>query len=261
MKRALIALIVAIGAPAHAEPTGAEVDEARRLAARAEVAFDLGEYGVAIADYQAAYRLHPSPGLLYNLAQAYRLSGDCVSATTMYRSYLRLEPHSKVRHVATQHLSSLEECYRLHTGTVLAASGDERGTRLASLSFDPLSGGMIDDAEENPGRTRKILGVAVGSGGVAVVLAGVYVSALAARTADEVTARYADGDPWEEIEALDRRGRRQEAAGVALLVGGGAALAAGATLYALGWRDDRRASSVTLTPAGKGAAVSVSWGW
>ena len=70
------------------------MSEAKRLAARAQVHYDLGEYGQAIADYEDAYRIAKTPGFLYNLAQSYRLAGDCVTASSMYRNYLRLAPRS-----------------------------------------------------------------------------------------------------------------------------------------------------------------------
>lgn len=271
----LVTACAAVVAPAHAHADDGKPDkvdakdEARRLAARAQVHYDLGEYGLAIADYREAYRIHPSPGLLYNLAQAYRLSGDCVSATTMYRNYLRLAPKSRHRNVARQHLSALAECHRLNTGwdiveegTVNAShrTGGKRDGRVASLDFDPLAGEPVDEGEERPGHDRKVAGLAVAGGGAALAMAGVYFSVRASSTADEVSRLYDEGAQWEQIESLDQRGRREELAGAAFLIAGGAALATGATLYALGWRDDRRAS-VSVAPTVKGAAVSVSWGF
>lgn len=266
------ALVVAAatgGAVAHAEEAeSSDQVEAKRLAARAQVSFDLGEYGLAIVDYREAYRLHPAPGLLYNLAQAYRLSGDCVNATVMYRNYLRLAPGSRYRSVARQHISALAECNRKHTGWtevddsfVAAAHGDGKETRTASLELAGAEDQPVDRGEERPGHRHKVAGRVFGGVGAGLIAGGVYLSIRAGNTADEVSRRYRDGDDWKDLEDLDRRGRREEAGGATLLIAGGAALVTGATLYALGWREERQAAAVSVVPVGKGAAVSVSWGF
>ena len=268
---ALAVVCATTGGAAHAEEvvTGDEA-EAKRLAARAQVHFDLGEYGLAIVGYREAYRLHPAPGLLYNLAQAYRLSGDCVSATVMYRNYLRLAPRSPHRGLARQHLSALAECNRKNTGWIevddsFVAAAQERGEekRTASIEIAGATDQPRDAGEQEPGRRRKVAGAGFSAAGAALIAGGVYLSLRADATAEEVSRRYAEGDDWNRIEPLDRRGRREEVAGATLLVAGGAALVTGATLYALGWREERDAAKVTVVPptTGKGAALSVTWGF
>jgi hypothetical protein len=273
---AFIAAMLAVacatgGGVARAEEAASENEaEAKRLAARAQVHFDLGEYGLAIVDYREAYRLHPAPGLLYNLGQAYRLSGDCVSATVMYRNYLRLARRSPHRSVARQHISALAECNRKHTGWtevdetfVGAAHGTAaaKEKRTASLVIAGATDRQSDGGEPRPGRRRKVAGVGFAGVGGALLLGGAYMMLRAESTADEVSRRYNDGAKWKDLEDLDRRGRREEISGATMLVAGGAALVTGATLYALGWREERQAATVSVVPGRKGAAVSVSWGF
>src|SRR5262245_62171614 len=57
--------------------------------------FNLAEYDLAIAEYKEAYRLSDKPGLLFNIAQAYRLSGDCPMALRFYENYRRLAPQAE----------------------------------------------------------------------------------------------------------------------------------------------------------------------
>ena len=62
--------------------------KARELAEQGRAYHDAGEYMKAIAAFKEAYVLAPSPGLLFNIAQAYRLAGDCDDAAWMYRRFL-----------------------------------------------------------------------------------------------------------------------------------------------------------------------------
>jgi tetratricopeptide (TPR) repeat protein len=111
----LIALALAAGCSTVTPRHRDSLAEARSLAARGQAHYDLGEYGLAIAAYSEAYRIHPSPGLLFNAAQAYRRSGDCVTATLLYENYLRLARRSPYRRLVRQHLASIAECHRRYT--------------------------------------------------------------------------------------------------------------------------------------------------
>jgi tetratricopeptide (TPR) repeat protein len=146
MKAGVIVLLLA--GVAHADP-------AHDLAARAQAHFTLGEYADAVADYRAAYQLVPSPGLLYDLGQAYRLEGDCADARTAYRSYLRRAPHSPYRDLAMQHLSELGGCLR-----------------VVQSSPPPLEAPRVDfaptpSARAKPTHRNVWLGIAVAAVGVA----------------------------------------------------------------------------------------------
>ena len=267
MRGAVLAVVIAC-APAIARADAGQA-EAKRLAARAQVHFDLGEYEQAIVSYREAYRMVPSPGILYNLGQAYRLLGDCVSATTMYRNYLRLAPHSPYRQLVKQHLSAMSECNR---------AGDPSGASSADAEDDPLlanapksSGvrvaslrGPVDsEARDTPQRRalrKKRAGLAIGGGGAVLVALGAYFSVDASRKADEVSALYARGAPWKDNEALDQRGQRSDQLGMSFALAGGVAVATGATFYALGWRDERRAQ-LAVAPHAGGASMTMSWGF
>lgn len=196
MRGAVTSLVLGLlGADARAEET--DVAQAKRLATSAKLHFDLGDYQAAIDEYGDAYRLAPRPGFLYNLGQSYRLSGDCVAATTMYRNYLRLSPSTPHRPMVEQHLGLLDECVEV-------------------------------------GRTRKRAGVAISGTGIVAAGLGAW---LAMRPIDE------GGDDD------DRRGDDDggpDGASIALISGGLVAAVAGAAIYYLGWRDQRRAERAAL---------------
>ncbi len=54
--------------------------------------YNLGEFDPAIEKFKAAYALTGAPGLLFNVAQAYRLKKDYEQALYFYKTYLRLDP-------------------------------------------------------------------------------------------------------------------------------------------------------------------------
>ena len=92
-----IALLQAMGwlptAYAAANQDGAKV-EADKDAARSEwrrgtTAYDLGHYEEAAAHFEAAYTLVQDPGVLFNIAQCYRMGGKLNQALDRYRAFLR----------------------------------------------------------------------------------------------------------------------------------------------------------------------------
>jgi tetratricopeptide (TPR) repeat protein len=142
-----VVTMVWLGGSAEAD----SMSEAKRLAARAQVHYDLGEYRQAIADYEDAYRIARTPGFLYNLAQSYRLAGDCASASSMYRNYLRLAPRSPYRALAREHIANLEDC----------ATG---------ASFDAR---LVADVGE-PGRRKRHAGVGLAVAGTTLAMVGAW---------------------------------------------------------------------------------------
>jgi tetratricopeptide (TPR) repeat protein len=59
--------------------------------------FDLGEVDEAVKEYRAAYQNSAAPGLLFNIAQAYRTKKDYENALQFYKNYLRLQPRAPNR--------------------------------------------------------------------------------------------------------------------------------------------------------------------
>jgi Tetratricopeptide repeat len=82
----LAVVIVMAGAAADAGP----LDEAKQHYQRGLAAYALGNYTQAASEYEQAFAIQPDPALLYNAAQAYRLSGNSTRALFLYQNYLRL---------------------------------------------------------------------------------------------------------------------------------------------------------------------------
>ena len=79
-----------------ATPASAE-DEARELYKKGMTHYELGEFDPAIDEFKRAYALTSAPGLLFNLAQVYRMKKDPEQAVYFYRTYLRLVPNAPNR--------------------------------------------------------------------------------------------------------------------------------------------------------------------
>ena len=238
-----------------ATPTEAQLREAERHFNKAQASFDLAEYDSAIAEFKAAYELSREPDLLFNIAQAYRLKGDCVQALRTYRNYLRLRPDAENRPIAEQHIATVEACAE--------SKGGER--RTGSAPGGPPPGAAIPatgpDHGDRGGRTLKIAGIATAGGGVLSLAVGLYFGRKAASAADDVEAACASGCAWSDVMDRDAEGRSAEKLQWVFYGLGAAALVGGGVIYYLGLRREAPASSVVLAPTRRGAAVMWTGRW
>ncbi len=230
-------------------------NKARLLADEGRAYHQAGDYAAAVAAFKEAYVLAPSPGLLFNLAQSYRLAGNCDEAAWMYRRFLDTNPIGAHRQLAETHLATVEKC----------GSG---GLRITAPEPRPDNANVPEPRLElavlaRPAaraHTYKRAGVATAIGG-GVLLAGAAYFALDARDAAQTVGdTYKRGGKWADIERDDARGHRSSAIATALGIGGGLAVASGAVLFAVG-RHYEQAQHVALAPSSHGAQVNVSWGF
>jgi tetratricopeptide (TPR) repeat protein len=114
---ALIGLAGRTASDAHAadEPAPSSVQApdadslkaARRLFDEGQIHYSLGEYDQALTAFRRAYELSSAGVLLFNIAQAHRLKGDCRQALEVYRHFVRLEPDSPYRAEAESQIVGL----------------------------------------------------------------------------------------------------------------------------------------------------------
>jgi tetratricopeptide (TPR) repeat protein len=270
MKRLVIAfaLVLTTTSAAPAQPTPAPAPApispgqaeqlAKEKAASAKAAFDRGDYAVAVEDYREAYRLVPSPGLLFNLGQAYRLVGSCGEAVEAYREYLRLVPDSPYRPTAEQNLAAAEVCAR--DAEAAARRREERKRDAEAAAITPPVAPPPPAVDR--GRPLRRAGVGAMAAGGMLTIAGTYFALDAARQGQEVTDFYERGGAWDDVAGADERGRRSQLISRVTFAAGAVALATGATLYVLGRRGERT-PVVTAAPAGSGGGgggqMVMSW--
>ncbi|MCC6994558.1 MAG: hypothetical protein IT370_08120 [Deltaproteobacteria bacterium] len=98
MRKLVLLLLLALARPALADSPDPDAErEAKRLYQDGTKAYNLGDYARAIMAYKEAYRLIANPFFLYNIGQAYRLSGEPASAVRFYKSYLNAMPEAPNR--------------------------------------------------------------------------------------------------------------------------------------------------------------------
>jgi tetratricopeptide (TPR) repeat protein len=71
--------------------------------------FDLGEIDAAVAEFKEAYKISAAPGLLFNIAQAYRTKKDYEQALLFYKNYLRLVPRAANRADVEARVAEMEK--------------------------------------------------------------------------------------------------------------------------------------------------------
>jgi tetratricopeptide (TPR) repeat protein len=246
-------LVASICAPALADAIDPPT-RARALSDQGRQYHDAADYDRAIASYKEAYELAPSPGLLFNMGQAYRLKGDCDDAAIMYRSYLRSDPDRPERDLTRTHLVTVENCMARRT-MLHPLLGD----RAAGKAATAAAGGI--DQPAVPGRRLKRAGLAVGIGGGALVGVGIYFAVQASDASSEVERLIEMGAKWKDVKELDARGRRDSTLATVFAVGGGAAAIAGGVMYLMGRNEAKRAEGrkISIAPTPGGGQVSVAW--
>ncbi|HXU69482.1 MAG TPA: tetratricopeptide repeat protein [Polyangia bacterium] len=105
-------VIIAVGLLLVAAPCrGQHVDDvpaAREHYAKGKRLYDLGRFGDAAKEYEAAYQAKDDPALLFNLGQAHRLAHEYPQALLAYKAYLRNVPDAPNRAEVEQRIAELQ---------------------------------------------------------------------------------------------------------------------------------------------------------
>ena len=247
---ALLIAIVVLENAALAQP-GAKAED---LYTEGQAAYDRADYATAIAKWQVAYDLSKEAGLLFNLAQAKRLTGDCAGAITTYRRFDTADADS----TSEQHKIAKDFVHELE-GTCPTQSPPQivdRPTLGNELNLATTLNGPTSNRPQS-GRTWKIAGLVTGGVGVAVLTVGLALGHHGASIGDEVTAACQDptGCDWATLKDKDAQGKREAAIGKVLDVAGVAVIAGGVVFYYLGVRQE----TLTVAPAPGGGGGVISW--
>ena len=224
--RWLFVVFVFAARTAIAQPSVAELFD------QGQAAFDHRDYVTAIATWQHLYRISAEPELLFDVAQAQRLSGDCRGALETYHQFLSLPSNSAKRSLAEDLAKELS-----------TRCGKATPPRLVAVA---------------PYNKRRI-GLAVGGASSAIVLVGLVLGSHAATLGDEVTKACAGGCMWAAERSKDAAGHRDATLGHVFDGVGVAGLLLGAGLYVWGMRDV--SAGITVRSDAEGTTVSWSRRW
>lgn len=226
--------------------------KARTLADRGRAFHDAGEYDKAITAFTQAYVMAPSPALLFNLAQAYRLQGNCDDAALMYRRYIATTPSLEGRALAESHLANVERCMRKLSLHIPVETPNGRAVKPAPLS---ATAGL-----NQPSRAARIeqdIGVGLmGGGGVALAVAA-YYALQAHNSSNEVAKAYEMGAKWKDVADVDQRGKAAATRAKIFGAGGAIGITGGLVMYLVGRHNEQ--PPVLVAPTSGGMEMSMSW--
>lgn len=270
----LVACLVLAGAPARAHadappaPNAADVEKARQLYEQGNTHYDLAEYDRAIELFKQAYTLSKRPTLLYNIAQAYRLKGDCAMALQFYKNFRRLAPEGELRTKVEERIAEMEQCVK--AGQAAPPPKEKEAVQADPDAAKPPA--PTDDRPPaptepaRPGRTKKLVGWISLGAGVALVATGGYFSSVAAGKSSDVEALCAaqglpgGGCTWsDELEALQQDGEAADRNAIIFYAVGGAAITGGVVLWLLGDREADAAPTVSFAPTRDGVVAHAAW--
>jgi hypothetical protein len=124
--------------PSDSEPP---IDRAAAKAAFHEGlrAFNLGQWGEAVAAFEKSYKLSGDPALLFNVAQAQRLAGHRKEALIAYKAYLRENPDTPHRELVESKIRELEASVEPAEAAIPAKPGAESPPEVWVNPFDPAA--------------------------------------------------------------------------------------------------------------------------
>jgi len=233
--------------------------------------YNVAEYTEAIKAWKEAYLLSKKPLLLFNIGQAYRLSGDCKQAQTFYDSYQREEPNPKNQ-------AELDEAI-----AICAKQGDakppekpvEKPITPVVTKPDTTNAGTpgptvaqggdasqpksqpepVDNGPQTTGGGLRKIGIGVGAAGVMLIGVGAYFGISARRASSDLDGYTGEWGP-DQVK-LEERGKKHQKN---MFISGGIGLAAaiaGGVMFAIGGPKATESRSVTIVPTSDGAAI----GW
>lgn len=242
--------------------TGASAeDEARELYKKGMTHYELGEFDVAIDEFKRAYALTSAPGLLFNIAQVYRMKKDPEQAVYFYRTYLRLLPTAPNRADVEALVAENQALVDAQRAKQRADAAAAAAAAVAAAPPPPVAAAAPPaPPRRRPWRLELWSGVGAAALGLGALAAAVGLGARASSDASKIAAADAQRDvPWDAAkQQLWRDGQNSAAAATALYVVGGVAAATGAALVAIGVRDRARSVSLAARPAPGGAALVLS---
>ena len=221
-----------IATPAHGSPRA----QAAKLYDEGMRHFSLSEYPQAIQLFSQAYKIYPKAGFLYNIAQAYRLHGDCSKAYRLYQSYLREAPKASNRSLAEKQRDDMKTC-AAHAPRMTRPPSQQRQADSVALA-------RTQNRNVTTGRGKRIAGVVSITAGAALLAGAGIFAARAVDASREINDLFTMGGTWTAgAAATQKRGRRDQTISWISAAGGIVAVTTGITLYAVGRRQRTRARS------------------
>jgi hypothetical protein len=244
----------------RAESAEAQVE---RLAAEATLAYRGADYNRAVELLQRAYEIRQVPALLYNMARAYDKLGDVAHAYQAYRRYadcadadLKLKARADARMVALEEMRGKRAAARLVPSPPEGQRADKPAAHVEPSRPPPSTEELRAKRKAERDRQRRrdrFTALGVGSGGVALGVAAIVLSANALAL-QNLFGQTLDPDRKQSLKSW-----AQISAGLADGFYAATAVAAGLTAYFLyrGFRAEPNEPLVAPSVSGTSASVVV----
>jgi len=237
--------------------------------------YNVAEYSQAIDAWKESYLISKKSLLLFNIGQAYRLSGDCKSAQTFYDNYQEAEPRPKNQDELDQAIAACKDkpadkpadkplAVTTTTTTTTTAQPTEtrptetRPTETKPTETKPVEITPVEPPHQPPppspaasgGHRKLAIGLTVAGG---VLEAGAVFFALDSRSKSNAVQ---NATTWDQhTKDLQSAGQRDNKLAWGLGIAGGAALVTGVVLIVTGGHSAE--TGVAIAPTRDGAQV----GW
>lgn len=273
---------------AQPKPDAPQTDDQKKAEAKALYDkginhYNLGEFDPAIAAFRQAYGISSAPGLLFNIAQAFRLKKDYEQASYFYTTYLRLKPDAPNRADVEARIAEmktlLEDQKKLGTSPPMGTVNPEGDTStkpptttttpttpptVTATKEPTVTTGPVDQVDngvtpvDHPGATMKKAGLATAGVGGALIITGIIFGKMASSAESDLNALNMGGTWTQANQDAYDSGKRNNTIAIVSFVAGGAAVVGGCALYFLG-RSKDSAASVAIIPTKGGTSVAVGW--
>jgi tetratricopeptide (TPR) repeat protein len=258
MRRAVVALVCCmalVAAVARAEPAPDDHYEAgKRL-------FLARRYAEALEEFRRALAVAPRPEVLYSMAQAQRMLGDCPGAIETYRAFLAGRPGEPLAEYARANIERCEAMLHSPERGGPERGGPERGgsERSGPERSGPERSGPERSGPERggPGRPwyRDGVGDVLVGGGVVVGVVGAVIWQSGRSTASAV-ASAPDYQTFLERRSGAGSALAEQEIGIAAMIAGGAAAVAGVVHYVRDTGPARQELALGVAPTPGGAMLS-----
>lgn len=244
------AVVFATGV-AHADP---QLDAKAKQAADAGIAlFNKDDFAGAAAKFEEAYGLNHDPSYLFNIAQAYRHTGNCVRSADYYGRFLSAVPHPPNEDKIRVWYASELQCAKERAANVPVEGPNQEPPKQEPPKQEPPV------VTHGGGRHR---GLAIALGATSLVAFGVggFFAWDASYLSDQRASFLAGCSTSDHcssavVNDYDRRGSRAQTLAIVGFAAGGVALAAGVTLYLMAGSAES-APPVAITHVEGGAIVT-----
>lgn len=272
---------------AQPKPDAPQTDDQKKAEAKALYDkginhYNLGEFDPAIAAFRQAYGISSAPGLLFNIAQAFRLKKDYEQASYFYTTYLRLKPDAPNRADVEARIAEmktlLEDQKKLGTSPPMGTVNPEGDIstkpppptttttppKVTATTEPTVTTGPVDQVDdevtpvEHRGATMKKVGLATAGVGGALIITGIIFGKMASSAESDLNALNMGGTWTQANQDAYDSGERNNTIAIVSFVAGGAAVVGGCALYFLG-RSKDSAASVAIIPTKGGTSVAVGW--